>query len=519
MIANLIQIVFQIISLVVLVDVAIVTALSAYVWVHHMFMTGINFDVREVFSFTTMAISIPFEGVVINYVLTLRKGSISLKTPMLFALGAIFFVILGGITGVFQASIALDEVFRGTYWVVGHFHYVMVGTTIFALIAALYYWFPKITGRDYNEKLGRRAFYASFIGFNILYFPYFFLIEMPRRVGIYADLPQLWPFNLVATIGALIFGPSIVFILASLIRDARKGKASGSNPWGSDATEWTGNYDSSLKTDKDETVQPPAQKTSMETKTYVEEEKETTILPLTISAGASMFVIGLALFLPLLLVGLLVIGISLAKWFKDDINEKISEVKESVGERWPFESVPKVKLGVFVFLTSEIVIFGSMIASYIYVRFRSATWPVATQTHNLTIGTVNTIILLTSSLAIILALEAIRNGNIRGLKIGLVGTFALGSIFLILKLGFEWPELIARGFTINGGLPPSTYYALTGAHAIHVGVGLVGVAYLIFRAFGGGFNADKHTTVEYVGLYWHFVDIVWMFLFPLFYLI
>jgi cytochrome c oxidase subunit I+III len=97
--------------------------------------------------------------------------------------------------------------------------------------------------------------------------------------------------------------------------------------------------------------------------------------------------------------------------------------------------------------------------------------------------------------------------------------FALGITFLLIKLGFEWPELISKGFTITSGLPASTYYVLTGLHAVHVAVGLVAVVYLIFRAYSLEFTSTKHVAVENVGLYWHFVDIVWMFLFPLFYLI
>jgi cytochrome c oxidase subunit I+III len=223
-----------------LAELAAVTIISMVVWIHHMFMTGISFDVREAFSLTTLAISIPFEGLVLNLVLTLRKGSIRLKTPMLFALGALFFVIAGGLTGIFQGSILLDYAFRGTYFVVGHFHYVMVGTTVFGLLAGLFYWFPKITGFMYSERLGKIGFLISFIGFNVLFFPYFFLIDMPRRIATYSVPSWALP-NFVATIGAYIFGPSIIFILATLIYSAWKGKPSGENPWGAKEPEWADN--------------------------------------------------------------------------------------------------------------------------------------------------------------------------------------------------------------------------------------------------------------------------------------
>jgi heme/copper-type cytochrome/quinol oxidase subunit 3 len=131
----------------------------------------------------------------------------------------------------------------------------------------------------------------------------------------------------------------------------------------------------------------------------------------------------------------------------------------------------------------------------------------------------NTIILLTSGLAMALAVYSVKMGNIKGLKLGLVSAFALGSIFLTVKLGFEWPELIRSGFTINSGLPGSTYFVLTGLHAAHVAAGLVAIGYLMLRAYNGSFTSTKYTAVENIALYWAFVDIVWVFLFPLFYLI
>ncbi len=501
-------------------ELAAVTALSIGVWVHHMFMTGINFDVREAFSISTMIISIPFEGLVLNLILTLRKSKLRLTTPMLFALGSLFFVIIGGITGVFQAYVVLDYAFRGTYWVVGHFHYVMVGTTIFALIGALYYWFPKITKKMYNEKLGKITFFISFIGFNALYFPYFFLIDMPRRISVYPSNPEWWPMNITATAGALIFGPAILLSIFGLVHYFRNGKSSIANPWGSTSTEWTGDYANPPTDVPIEPIQDlPDFKEKAEVETYGEESKPTYV-PAIIALGGIIFALGIAVYLPATVLGLAVLIAATLKLFMDGISNKFAEIKEEARETWPFASVSKDKLGMWIFILSEIIIFGSLIIVYLYVRVTSASWPNDTQLHDLSIGTANTIVLLTSSLAIILALQAARAGNFRAAKIGLAGTFILGFVFLELKLGFEWPNLFDRGFLpLSGGLPASTYYILTGAHAVHVGVGLVAVAYLLVKAQKNRFTAENHSAIENVGLYWHFVDIVWMFLFPLFYLI
>jgi cytochrome c oxidase subunit I+III len=496
-------------------ELAAVTFLSVGVWVHHMFMTGISFDVREAFAISTMIISIPFEGLVINLVLTLRKSKISLTTPMLYVLGAIFFVILGGITGVFQAFIVLDYAFRGTYWVVGHFHYVMVGTAIFALIAALYYWWPKITKLKYNEKWGKITFAVSFIGFNVLYFPYLLLADMPRRILAYPANPEWLPSNLTATIGALVFGPAILIALANLLFSYRKAKPCEPNPWGATENEWTENYReqttvNSAEHQKKSDVQPSEEK-------YSEKDKST-YTPAVVAAGTAVFMFGIAFFWPFMAGGLIIVCLAVANFFKAGIQEKFAVPEEKENEEYPLAQVPKEKLGVWIFITSEILIFGSFITAYLYVRLTSTTWPAA-QTHDLTIGTVNTLLLLTSSLTIILALNSIRTGNVKGLKTGLAATFAFGAAFLALKLGVEWPQLYLNGFTVNSGLPASSYYVLTGAHAVHLAVGMVAIGYLLTRTVKGGFTSKKYSAVENIGLYWHFVDVVWMFLFPLFYLI
>ena len=227
-------------------EFAAVTFLSMGVWMHHMFTTGVNYSVLQTFSFTTLAISVPFEGVVLGLVLTLYKGNIKLNTPMLYCLAAIFTVTLGGITGVLQAFPVLDYAFSGTYWIVGHFHYVMAGTTLFALIAGLYYWWPKITKRQYSEKFGVAIFVVSFVSFNVLYLPYFFMLDMPRRISTYSIASGLATSNLIATIGAYIFGPAAALAILNLILSLRKPALPVSNPWKGRELEWTGDYSGAL---------------------------------------------------------------------------------------------------------------------------------------------------------------------------------------------------------------------------------------------------------------------------------
>jgi cytochrome c oxidase subunit I+III len=223
-----------------IIEMGAVTFLSSDVWMHHMFTTGVNYSLLQAFSITTLAISIPFEGLVIGLVLTLYKGNIKVTTPFLFACAALFTVTLGGVTGVLQAFPVLDYAFRGTYWVVGHFHYVMAGTTLFALVAGLYYWWPKITGHMYNEKFGIITFMVSVVGFNVLYFPYFFMLDMPRRVSTFISSTGLDNLNLTATIGAIVFGPAILLTILNLALSLRGSKLSGANPWNAKEKEWVG---------------------------------------------------------------------------------------------------------------------------------------------------------------------------------------------------------------------------------------------------------------------------------------
>jgi cytochrome c oxidase subunit I+III len=249
------------------------------------------------------------------------------------------------------------------------------------------------------------------------------------------------------------------------------------------------------------------------------EEKKSSFAPIVIAGGLALLFFGLVVFIPLSIIGAVVLALGLFVLFRDSVEGKFADLKETVGEKWPVDFLSKQKLGVWIFLMSEILIFGGLIVAYVFVRFSSSSWPVASQVHNVMLGLTNTIVLLTSSLAMIFALVSIRAGDIKGLKIGLISAFVLGASFLVIKLGIEWPTYYKNGFTISSGLPGSTYFVLTGLHAAHVFGGLVGIGYLIARTYQGGFTKTNHAAIENIGLYWHFVDIVWMFLFPLFYLI
>ena len=157
------------------------------------------------------------------------------------------------------------------------------------------------------------------------------------------------------------------------------------------------------------------------------EKGKSSYMPLIIAVGVAIFLLGLAVYIPILVAGLIIVVAAVVKMFRDGAAEKFAGVKETADEEtFPLDSVSNEKLGLWIFLASEILIFGSLIIAYAYVRVNSGSWPIATETHNVLLGMTNTIILLTSSLAMVLSLYAIRQGNVRGLKIGLGSAFALG---------------------------------------------------------------------------------------------
>jgi cytochrome c oxidase subunit I+III len=491
--------------------------LSLMVWGHHMFTTGVNPLWREVMTVLTETISIPFGVITISFILTLVGASIRLKTPMLFALASLVHFIIGGITGVFNSSVALDYGLRGTYWVVGHFHYTLLGGAATGLIAGLYYWWPKISGRMYDERLGRIHFILYVVGYNLFAFSIHLLIDMPRRVYTY-PLESGWLLNnMVATTGALIFGLSFLLLFFNLYRSLRKGAEAGPNPWSSWSLEWL-------------TPSPPPPE-NYGGQPVVSADGVISITPLPIDGGRHMHVnhlskapmlvslgtfavfLGLALSMPIALVGLAILAASLIIWARESWSSHHMEGLEF--EKWPFQGVEKTRLGVWWLIFGEAVLFSGLILSYLWVRFMSASWPAAGTAFDLTTGAANTFILLTSSFTLVAALAAARLGRHSMVRAGLLTTFALGLVFLLNK-ALEWAHLFAEGHTFGSSLPFSTFYVTTGAHGAHVLAGLIVLVYLIVRSFRK--TEGIHESVESFGIYWHFVDIVWVFLFPLFYL-
>jgi cytochrome c oxidase subunit 1 len=212
---------------------------SMLVWAHHMFTVGLPTYLNIWFMLASMVIAVPTGMKIFNWLATLWRGNITLETPMLFALGFISVFTIGGLSGIYLAAFPIDWQVHDTYYVVAHFHYVLFGGSVFAIIGGLFYWWPKIFGRFLSDRLGKWTFVLVFVGFNITFFPQHLLglLGMPRRVYAYRD-DGLWEaYNLVSTIGSYVMGVGFLVFLVAIAKSVN-GRRAGNDPWQADTLEW-----------------------------------------------------------------------------------------------------------------------------------------------------------------------------------------------------------------------------------------------------------------------------------------
>jgi cytochrome c oxidase subunit 1 len=214
--------------------------LGLLVWAHHMFATPMSTVVLAFFMLSSFLIAVPTGVKIFNWIATLWRGTIEFRTPMIFCLGFISQFLIGGITGIFLAIFPVDWQLTDTYFVVAHLHYVLMGGSVFTIFAALYYWYPKMSGRMLSEGLGKASFALMFIGFNVT-----FLIQhaigldgMPRRVYEYNDVGHLHLYNLISTIGAFILAAGILLTVINVVRSVSRGVVAGPDPWKGNTLEW-----------------------------------------------------------------------------------------------------------------------------------------------------------------------------------------------------------------------------------------------------------------------------------------
>jgi cytochrome c oxidase subunit I len=216
-----------------------IAVIGFLVWGHHMFVSGQSAWASMVFSFLTFLVAIPSAIKTFNWLATMYRGAIVLQTPMLYVLGFFGVFGVGGLTGLFLGALATDVPLHDTYFVVAHFHFVMVGAVMLAFLAGLHYWWPKMTGRMFHEGTGRASALLVFVGFNLTFVPQFFagVAGMPRRYATYA--PAFQGANRLSTVGALVLAAGMVLALWGLLASLRRPRTAPANPWGGTSLEWT----------------------------------------------------------------------------------------------------------------------------------------------------------------------------------------------------------------------------------------------------------------------------------------
>ncbi len=214
--------------------------LSFGLWVHHMFAAGLPWMSLSFFEAASMAIAIPSGIAIFSWIATLWGTRPKLQTPFLYILGFFFIFIMGGMTGVMIASIPFNLAVHDTYFIVAHFHYVLIGSGVFPMVGAAYFWYPKITGKMMHEGLGKISFWTTFIGFNLAFFPQHILgfFGMPRQIYTYRDGLGWGEWNMASTVGAYLLGLGFLMTLVNMITSARRGESAGKNPWGAGTLEW-----------------------------------------------------------------------------------------------------------------------------------------------------------------------------------------------------------------------------------------------------------------------------------------
>jgi len=220
------------------VGIAGIVALAGLVWAHHMFMTGWAPLAGYPFMISTEMISIPLSLIVLVMIGTMWRGKVWTRLPMMIIYAVVFNKIIGGLTGIFLSDVPADMHFHGSMFVTAHFHYMLMGTGLFGAMAAIVFWFPKMTGRMFDERLGSIGFWTAFVGFQITFMAMFAAgnLGMPRRVFQSSELFLL--SNQISTVGAYMIGVGMLIFLAALIGSWKSGVLASSNPWGSQTLEW-----------------------------------------------------------------------------------------------------------------------------------------------------------------------------------------------------------------------------------------------------------------------------------------
>ncbi len=444
----------------------VILLLSYGVWAHHMFAVGLGTSANIFFSAMTMLIALPTGVKIFNWTATMWGGAIQLTTAMLFAIAFLIQFVIGGLTGIMFAAVPIDWQMTDTYFVVAHFHYVLIGGILFAVFAAIYYWFPKITGHMLDERLGKWQFWLWVIGFNGTFMVQHFLgaMGMPRRVFTYADNPGWATLNAISSYSVIFMVLGTLVLVWNVVKSLIDGEKAGNNPWDAFTLEWA-------------TTSPPP-------------TENFTSLP-EIKSRRPVW----------------------DQTHPDHADWKHSKTPEDRGRR-----PDRARVCAWAFVISEAIFFALLIIAYVVFNFdQTGDGPSAVNSLNVERTGIFTLFLLSSSLTFMVAERSLRLGRQASFVTWLGITILFGVVFLAGQ-AWEYTDLLTSGVAIDTNLFASTFFTVTGFHGLHVTGGLVALA--IMFALGRKQRVTQAQSKPFgaIGIYWHFVDVVWIVVFATIYL-
>ena len=434
------------------------------VWAHHMFAVGLGMYADIFFAVGSLLIAIPTGIKVFNWTATLWGGEIQFNTAMHFAVAFLLQFVIGGLTGIMFAAVPIDWQLTDTYFVVAHFHYVLIGGLVFALFSATYYWFPKMTGRMLNERLGIMQFWLWALGFNMTFMVQHFLglMGMPRRVYTYADNPGWALLNGIASLGAVFMAIGTLVFLWNIGASLLRGKIAGDNPWDAFTLEWA-------------TTSPPP-------------PENFTSLP-EIKSRRPVWDMN----------------------HPEHADWKTEKTPQDKGRR---PNLPK--LAAWAFIASEAVFFLLLLIAYVVFNTRSKE-VVTSSVLDVNRTGIFSLFLISSSVTFWIAERFLKAGKKSAFVFSLSLTILLGITFLAGQ-AWEYTGLLTNDITINTDLFSATFFTVTGFHGIHVTAGVIALCIMLIMGIKGSLNPGKSHIFGAVGVYWHFVDVVWLAVFGIIYL-
>ncbi|HET9684914.1 MAG TPA: cytochrome c oxidase subunit I [Gemmatimonadaceae bacterium] len=519
------------------------------VWIHHMFATGIPPMALAFFGAVSIFITIPSAVAVFSWLATLWYGRPWYPAAMKFMVGFIALFVIGGVSGVMTAAVPFDFQLTDTYFVVAHLHYVLVGINVFPVIAGIYYWFPKFTGRLMDERLGTWNFWTLFIGANLVFFPMHIvgMLGMPRRIYTYPSGLGWDVYNSIETVGAFLFAIGVALFAWNVLKSRRHGAVAGPNPWDAGTLEWStpsppppynfavlptiGSrhplWEDRLGEGSARSVlyKGPVLDDGRETfatspldaePRAVMRMPEDSYAPLAVAVSCGVIAYGLLFAVYWLSVlGVIGLAVSAIAWLWPDAATAFKGMTDTEFGELPVGASGRRSVGWWGMagvVTTEACFFVYLLFSYFYLSSMSVNpWPAHSPALGLPI--INTGILLLSSVVAWWGLTGIERGREGRLRFGIGGALVLGILFLVLQ-GVEYSrEKLSFTHDAYGSL----FYTITGFHGAHVFVGLVMLAVVLVRAFRGHFGQARHEAVTNATFYWHFVDAVWLAVFTTLY--